>query len=710
MSSLAALLKGKIPCPETGIEIRHGICDICSPNFHCGIDAYVKDGVIIKVEGTPNHPVNHGLLCTKGQSNRAYIYRKDRVLTPLRRTGERGEGRFEPISWEEAYQEIGRRLNQIKERFGAESVAFFSGYTKWYRAVFERFTYSFGSPNYGSESSTCFTSGVMAWETATGLPARADIKQCGLFLGWAFNGYYSKYITPALISARRKEGMKVIIIDPRTTPAVLKLADLHLAPRLGTDGALALALAAELIKNGWIDKEYIARYVHGFDEYARYAAYFDGEVVERETGVPYGQVRLAAQMIHESGRMCINESSAPLAHHRNGFQNYRAIMSLLAITGNYDRAGGQMPSEHSYIHVSSGFRTREREFIDSVRPKDAPLPVGGERFPLWQYFERQMQCTDLARQICEGTPYPIRAVFALGMNYRMLPDSEYFREALTRLDYFVDVDLFLTDTAKYADLILPACSSLERGEFKCYPLGRAIYTNPVIPPLGEAKSDVDILCELAEYMKLDDPLLRGGYENCVRFLISGLHTTVEELQGFEVPEQLPDYQPEVPMQRLEQGLPTPTGKFELKSELLAAHPEWGLDALPTYVPPVSQEEAADFPMLLCGGARIPNTIHSRLHDVSWVPTADISHEDARALGIDEGERIRVSTPTGTLEIAAHISSQIPQGQIYLVHGYREADVNRLISRDKLDPYSGFPAYRSTACKIEKRSEGLGPAL
>ena len=230
----------------------------------------------------------------------------------------------------------------------------------------------------------------------------------------------------------------------------------------------------------------------------------------------------------------------------------------------------------------------------------------------------------------------------------------------------------------------------------------------MIKPLGEAKSDVDILCELAEYLKLDDPLLRSGYEACVRFLIEGLHTTVEELRSFEVPMQIPDFSPECPMERLKNGLPTPTGKFELKSELIAAHPEWGLDALPTYVPPVTDEEAARFPMLLCAGARIPNAIHSRLHDVPWeralkpIPTAEINDLDAAALGIQEGDSIVICTATGSLEITAQISAQIPRNQVYLFHGYREADANLLTGRNNLDPYSGFPAFRSTACKILKK--------
>ena len=155
MTELERRIKAKIPGPDTGIEVRHTMCDICSPGMHCGINAYIKDGKVIKIEGIDGHPSNDGRLCTKGMANREYIYREDRIKTPLRRVGKRGEGRFEPISWEEAYEEIAKGLNRCKEKYGAESVAFYSGYSKWYRQMLRRLAYAFGSPNYGCESSAC---------------------------------------------------------------------------------------------------------------------------------------------------------------------------------------------------------------------------------------------------------------------------------------------------------------------------------------------------------------------------------------------------------------------------------------------------------------------------------------------------------------------------------------------------------------------------
>lgn len=275
MNETERLLKAKIPCAETGIDVKHTLCDICCPSFHCGIDAYVKDGKVVKIEGTADHPVNHGLLCPKGLSNRQYIYREDRIRTPLRRVGKRGEGKFEPISWDEAYREIASRLNAIKAKHGPESVIFYSGYTKWYRPFLHRFTYSFGSPNFLTESSSCMTSTFLNWWVTTGNPmCSTDVSNAGIFLGWAFNPYYSRHLAALNVEKRKAEGMKVIIVDPRITPASLRLADIHLRPRTGTDGAVALGLAHILIRDGKTDRSYIDKYVYGYDQYAAYVKDF----------------------------------------------------------------------------------------------------------------------------------------------------------------------------------------------------------------------------------------------------------------------------------------------------------------------------------------------------------------------------------------------------------------------------------------------------
>lgn len=707
MTELERKLRAKIPGADTGIEVRHSICDICSPGMHCGLDCYVKDGKVIKIEGQDGHPVNDGKLCTKGLANRQYLYRQDRIMTPLRRVGERGEGRFEEISWEEAYREIADQLNRIKGEYGPESVAFFSGFSKWYRPMLRRFAYSFGSPNYGSESSSCYTSAFMAWKVAAGAQGAADMANSDLFLGWAFNPYYSNYMSAARATKLKEKGLKFLIVDTRITPAVEKLADVVLRPKSGTDGALAHAIANVLISRGEIDREYIDHYVYGFDEYAEYVKNFNEHNIEALTGVSYEDVLRAADLIAQSKKISFYESSAPLTHHRNGLQNYRSIISLLAITGNIDRPGGQQLIQHTYVHVNCGFSIRETEFQYGTKPKHAKPPIGAERFPLWNELEGEMQSMALPGQIETGNPYLVKGLFALGLNARMWPDSGRMFRALKKLDFFVDTDLFLTDAAKYADIVLPACTSMERGEFKTYPGGRAFYTKPVIPPLGSARSDVQILSDLANVMDLDDELLKAGYEACISYMIQDLNVTVEDLKKPDLPIKVAEAETFAPLEHLEKGLKTPTGKIELKSALIEQHPEWGLEALPTYVEPLDQADPELYPFTFTSGSRIPNAIHSRLHNCANnrslrpVPTADMSLEDCEAMGLKEGDPIVISTMRGELHVPVHPTLAMPKGLVNLYHGYSEADANSLLDGDHLDPYSGFPAYRSSRCAVRK---------
>lgn len=711
MTELDKRIKAKIPGEDTGIELRRTMCDICSPGMHCGINAYVKDGKVIKIEGLDNHPVNDGRLCTKGMANREYVYREDRIKTPLKRVGKRGEGKFEPISWEEAYALIADRLNQCKETYGAESVAFYSGYSKWYRQMLRRLAYAFGSPNYGCESSACYTAAFMAWKTAAGDQANPDMENSDLFLGWAYNPFYSSYMEAKNAMELKEKGLKFIIVDTRRTPTTEKLADLFLQPKTGTDGALAHAIANVLIQRGWIDKAYIEKYVYGFEEYAEYVSGFWENNIEEITGVPYKLVVRAAEMIHENPRMSCNESSAPLCHHRNGLQNYRSVLSLLAITGNFDKKGGQLLTPHSYMHVSCGFKTREEEYLYETRPSGVKAPVGAEKFPLWNYLEGEMQAMDMPRQILEGEPYPLRAIFAMGLNARMFPDSDRMFRALESLDFFVDTDLFMTDTAKWADIVLPACSSFERGEFKPYRGGLAWYTSPAIQPLGEAKSDVEICAELAKVMDLSDEVLKKGYEYFIqKYILDDFGVTTEELKKAELPVQIAEVKHHEELAELEKGLNTPTGKFELKSAVIERHPEWGLEALPVYTEPLDDADPEKYPYVFTSGSRIPNALHSRLHKVPRNrslrpdPMADMNKADCERLCVKEGDYIEISTKKGALCVKVNPTLTVPEGLVNLFHGYSEADAESIMDGDHLDPYSGFPAYRSVRCAVRKKEE------
>jgi len=705
----SALLKAKIPGQETGIELKRTLCDICCPGAHCGIDAYVKDGVVIKVEGTREHPLNRGKLCTKGAANRQYIYRKDRLQTPLRRISNRGEGRFEPISWDDAYEIIAKRLGNYKKQFGPDSVVFFSGYAKWYRQFLHRFAYSFGSINYGSECSTCYKSNEMAWMATAGTITEADKQGANTILGWAQNGFHSSTLAGARYLALKDAGKKFIIVDPRRTPATQKLADIHLQLRPGTDGALAMGMARFILDNGWEDRDFIEKYTHGFEQYADYIKQFDLKRTAELTGLETRDIAAATELYATNGPACIHESSSPVTHHINGFQNYRAIICLNGITGNFDRKGGNIPCESTYYDQIAGYRTREHELYREVQPGPRTNGVGADRFPLWTKMMDEFQAMDLARQILEGTPYPIKAIFGMGLNFRMFPDTKRMIKALRSVEFFVQTELFMTDTAKFADILLPACTSFERGEFKAYPGGYAAFTKPVIEPLYECKNDVEILSDLVRVMEIDDPVLALGYDAGARFMLRDLSVSIEDMKAGDLPVLVPEARDPEPGEYLSAGIKTPTGKFEFAASVIEEFKDsHGLSPIPTYCDPLSdEEETEDFPFVLNTGSRLPHALHSRLHDMPWLrtlgktPWADISLADAKRLGIDEDGDIEVYNRHGSVTVKARPSVKIREGVVHIYHGYREANVNDLVGGEHLDPYSGFPGFKSNRCNIRR---------
>ena len=710
MTDLEKKVKAKIPGADTGIEVRRSLCAICSPSHHCGLDCYVKDGRIIRVEGTEDHPYSKGFLCTKGAATRSYIYRADRIRMPLRRVGRRGEGRFEPITWEEAYGEISRNLLKIREEYGPHAVAFFTGYCKWYRPILHRFAYAFGSVNYGSDDSTCNQAGVLAGLMTAGAGGSPDFEHASTFLGWAYCGYYSNHLSVRKVQALKARGGKVIIVDSRVTPAAKNLADIFLHINAGTDGALALCMANLIIQNGWANMDYVQKYTYGFEQYAAYVKKFDLQTTSAITGLDPEKILAATRLFATNGPACIHQSTSTLVHFINGFQTFRAIFCLSALTGNYDRQGGNIPTPMTYLHKPAGFQTREKEFYSSIRPTDERRIAEG-KFPIWDRYYDEFQAMGLSRQILTGDPYPVRAIVGLGMNIKMFPETDKLAEAIQTLDFFVDSDLFLTETAKYADIVLPACSSLERGELKAYQGGYLTFTKPVIPPLYDSKPDADWLCELAQVMGLDDDLLKSGYEACMDWIIDGCGLTVADLKASDLPVKVPAAKPVVPGAYIGHCR-TPTGKFEFYSKRIEEFREtYDLHPLPVYYPPLSDENSEEmrnaYPFQLSTGTRIPMAIHSRFHETPWArslrpaPLVEIHPLDASSLGIRENDPVVLYSPTGEIHVRARITSKLKPGHLQMFHGYTEANVNLLISTAHLDPYTGFPGFKGTRCNIRK---------
>jgi anaerobic selenocysteine-containing dehydrogenase len=630
------------------------------------------------------------------------------------RTGERGSGEFVPISWDEALNRIASRLIAIKQESGPESVVFFTGFPKWLRPFLKRLAHSFGSPNYCTESSTCFLATTLANLLTYGWTVVPDLKHTGCILNWSSNPYYSSAPQVAAFLSAMERGVKIIDVGPLSTP-LARQADVHLRLRPGTSGALALGMAHVIIKEGLFDREFVENWTFGFKEYCSYVKDFSPDVTERITGVPADRIVKAARLYATSKPATMVNSASVTVHHTNGVQNHRAITALIGLTGNFDRKGGNRVIPTSYYHRATGLQTREHEF-KQPRPWEEMAPrIGQDRYPVWCRMMDEAQATMLPFQIQSKEPYPIRAILGFGLNHRMWPASDFMKESLLKLDFFVDVDLFMTDSAKLADIVLPACSSFERNELTIYPSRYAIWTEPVIPPLGQSRPDVDIIVDLAHRLKLQDPLLSQGHEACLDWMFEPSNIKITDIRKHPGGSYLSDRN-ETPYEKYRaSGFPTPSGKMEFTSNLLK---EAGIEPLPVYKEPeqspVSTPEIAkQYPLILTTGARLPMFMHSRMFRVPWTrklrpdPMVDINPEDAGTRGLAPDEWVMLATPRGSIRVRANVTELVPPGVVSIYHGVPSADANELIDPDYRDPISGYPGYKSLLCEVKKSSERRG---
>jgi len=333
--------------------------------------------------------------------------------------------------------------------------------------------------------------------------------------------------------------------------------------------------------------------------------------------------------------------------------------------------------------------------------------IGTDAFPLWHNdLNLEAQGTQLPLWLEGKKEYPVKAIFGLGMNYRMLPESDRLARAMSEhLDFFVNGDLFLTDTCRYADIVLPICSSFERSNFYGGS-GHVYYAKPVIAPLGQSKSDMEVITEMANRLELDDPLLKAGYEACLDEILKPTGLTIEEVTAANYPVPVKNTEEFVPLAFSKSGFLTPTGKFELKSTVIEAYRgEHKLDAIPTWSTPLDDQDEERYPFVLTSGNRLPNALHSRLHEVPYLrsmhkePTAYLNPEDAAGMGIEGGERVELYNDYGAIRLKAQPDAHLQPGNINVFHGYREADCNVMIPIAACDPYSGFPNFGTTRCNI-----------
>ncbi len=612
---------------------------------------------------------------------------------------------WQDSGWDGAIRHAADKMLEIRESHGPEAVAFFVGYTKEARPYLRRLQTLYGSPHYITESSCCFGATYVASTLTFGEDYnhffqasrfRQEETQCRIV--WSNNPKDSLIPYERHYLLAEADKVPTIAVDPRRT-SIAEAAQIHLQPRPGTDGALALGLAHVILEEGLEDADFLARHAHGFEEYREYVKEFTPERTREITWVPENLIIDAARLYGRARPAQITVSQEALVQHRNGLQNHRAVMLLAALTGNLDIRGGNRP-----------WTTRLKQkpvAAPAGTQKPAGAPMGEERYPLFPEIYNEGQAMMLAEYIETGR---IKAVFSMGTNVLMWPNSERLKKALATLDLFVVSDFFETPTTDLATVFLPAATHLERQTLIAALNGRVQYRPAAVAPRGDAHGDTEMLFDMADALGFKEQFWGGDIHASYDERMTPLRLDFADLpengksQSIEL-ETLPDRGYE------ETGFKTPSGKVEFASIRLA---EAGHDALPTHAEPMwspaaSPEVAKDFPLVLTSGGRSPNFTHSQGRNLDTLrvlepnPRIQISPADADARGIEDGDAVAVSSPLAEIEMRAWVTDIVMPGVAHAPHGWPGANINALIPDEEaaLDPITGYPPFKSSLCQVAK---------
>ncbi len=676
---------------KSDAHIAKSICRMCLSS--CGINAHVENGKLVKISAMKEHPIHR--LCVKAPAIPDWIYSPHRITHPLKKVN----GGWQQTSWDDALGIVAEKLGELKAEYGAKSLVVHLGEplvgTEVPRLAV-RFCSLFGTPNYTSGASLCFVAKAIGHGLCIAkrmFPLVPSYPQTKCAVVWGRNPEQSKIGEEYDVLDAQKRGAKLIVVDPRVT-LLAKKADLHIQIRPGTDGALALALMNVIIAKGWCDKDFVANWALGFDKLKDHVKSYTPEAVAETTGIPAAKIRQFAEMYATTKPAAITQGVS-LDHCINGVQNSRAIAVLIAITGNIDVAGG---NTYDFPLPQTSLRVKGRVNVEEV--------IGAD-YPVFNKFVAETSAMPVPEAILTGKPYPIKALIVQGSNPVLTwPDSAKVKEALAKLDLLVVSDLFLNETAELADIFLPTAAFLEKKAVMDYAtkgIPLLIMGQRAVVPPGECKEDWQLWSELGKKMGYADYFPWQDSDELLSYLFKPSGITLKQLEQSPGGVFYGDYEHRRKYE--ERGFDTPSGKLEIFSPTLA---HYGYDPLPTFTP--IEEPPDDYPFTLISGTRTAAYTHSQYRDIERLkklapePLVEINDSDAAELGITDGERVVVESTKGSITLKARVTPDILPKVLSLQHGWREANANLLTDSQPSDPISGYPAFKTTHCRVRKIEE------
>ena len=657
----------------------------------CSLLAHVENGRLVRIEGDPDHPFTNGFACAKVNREPELVHSSERVLTPLRRVGRKGEGRFEPMSWEAALDEIVRRWQQIIREDGPLAILGYSysshqgQFNRWLPMAF---FHALGTTRL-IPGTVCDSCADAAWDATLGGVGCADpeaVVDCDLVVAWSADLVTTNVHFWAKVEEARKRGAKLIVVDPRRTRTAAH-ADWHVAPRVGTDAALALGLMHVLVRDGLADRDYLARETLGFDRLEREVLpRFAPEAVERITGVARADVERFAHQYGRATRSLLRIGTG-MSRHSQGGQSIRAVALLPGVSGAYGT-----PGAGAYFITATGMG----------------FDFSGIRKPSGPAETRLVNHSKLGEALTELRDPPIKALFVASNNPAVTcPDAVRVRRGLEREDLFTVVhDPFLSDTARYADIVLPATVYLETEDFlRSYGAYYMQFGTRVLAPAGEARSNVHVAQELAHRFGLTDPLFSMDTDALLRTALRNATGAVARTD----PSRLRDAGPiNVAPEPGPQRFATPSGKLEFYSEKLA---QQGLPPMPDWW---ADDDASRWPLrlLTAPGYFQSHTVFSGnafLRRREGAPLCILHPDEAAARGLADGDAVDLVNDRGRVRMRLRVSDEVDPGTA-LVPGQRPAGeaidgTINVICDDRLSDLGGGATYQSTRLDVRR----AGPA-
>jgi len=678
-------------------------CEMCVNK--CSVIAVVEDGVIHKLNPNPENPKSRSMLCARGNAGMQTVYDSARLKRPLIRVGKRGEGNWRPASWDEAFDFAAKKLSETKEKYGPQGTLW-SSTESFQEVFFQNLGSALGSPNLVRHPTLCLASVNLAYSMTFGTVPSFDLLNSKYIIMSGANRLES-FITPDtmdLIESAEYRKAKLIYLDPRFTVTASK-ADEWYPIRPGTDLAFMLAMLNVIVGENRYDKEFVANYTVGFDKLTEHVKQFTPDWAEKETEIPAKDIVRIAHEFSDAAPRAVYYAGRRSSWYREDFHTRRAQAILNAIVGSWDREGGMVPNGKialgEYLFLPWDDPTAPR--VDEM-DKNFPLAAKGDGAYL-----------KLRENVIAGSPYPVKAWMVHKQDpMNALPDQSRTLQMIQQMDFVGVIDIQMSDTAWYADVIFPESTYLERTdpvEVLSGIVPVVVYRQQVVKPAHDTKTTLEISQGLAKRLGLSqyfDYTMDQWVAAQVKDL--PLEMPLEHLKkhGVYVPKDFPKYGSTL---NPDHRFVTKSGKIELFSERLE---EAKYDPLPVYHAP-AQPPSGKFRLIL--GRRAYFT-HSSTGNNAWLNQFApenrlwLSPGSAERIGISDGDMVEVASTVGTARLKAKVTQEIRPDCVFMLHGYgKKAKWQRLVAgvggsdaellETAWDKVSGNAAMHETFVSVRK---------